>query len=188
MDRGNGGRCSPSAPIRAIRGRHSPIRAHSQSLESSSAVATFKRLAFSEVPRQTAHAVRLRLRDNPREWRKFSAVAVLFGSLVSFVLWRRGWISDLVLQIALAGFALALTIALVRPAIVRPAYLVAMRFSHAIGQVMGRVLLVFSFLVILTPISLVLRLLGYDLLQLRRQSCESYWKPARKLSPHDRAF
>jgi hypothetical protein len=132
--------------------------------------------------------VRLKLRDNPREWRKFSVVAVLFASAISMLLWRRSWIPDLGLQIALVAFALLLVLSLVRPTAFRPAYLVSMRFSHAMGQVVGRMVLVFCFLFILTPIAILLRLLGHDLLHLRRRACDSYWKPARPPAPHDRAF
>jgi hypothetical protein len=130
-----------------------------------------------------------KLKDNPREWKKFAAVAVLFLSFIASLLWRRAWISDLALQALLALFACLLILALIRPVSFRPLYLAGMRFSHAMGLVVGRILLILCFVLLLTPLAYLLRFLGHDLLQLRRpKSCQTYWKPARRPSHPDRSF
>jgi hypothetical protein len=133
--------------------------------------------------------MRLKLRDHPREWQKFAAVAVLFLALVSGLLWRRSWIPDPALRGILLTLAALLGLALVRPACYRFPYLAAMRFSHAVGQVVGRILLILCFLFLLTPLALLLRLLGHDLLHLRHpRNRQTHWQPARRPGHHDRAF
>lgn len=133
--------------------------------------------------------MRLKLKEDPREWQKFATVAALFLSLGSGLLWHRHHIPALAWQSILATSALFLILALIRPRAFRPLYRAGMRFSHAAGQVVGRVLLVLCFFFVLTPIALLLRLLGRDLLHLRPQKgTPSYWKPARPGAHHDRAF
>ncbi|MCL4178904.1 MAG: hypothetical protein KJ072_14330 [Verrucomicrobia bacterium] len=133
--------------------------------------------------------MRLKLRDNPREWQKFAAVGALFFAIVSGLLWRKSWIPDSALRGILVTLALLLALALVCPAWYRPPYLAAMRFSHAAGQVVGRVLLVLCFVLLVTPLALLLRLLGHDLLRLRRsRDARTYWRPARRPGHHDRSF
>lgn len=133
--------------------------------------------------------MRLKLKDHPREWQKFATVAALFLSLICGLLWRRHVIPDQALQTTFATLAALLVLALLRPIVFGPFYRAAMRFSHAMGQIVGRILLILCFLFLLTPLALLLRLFGYDLLQLRpHKNTQSYWKPARPGSHHDRAF
>jgi hypothetical protein len=133
--------------------------------------------------------MRLKLKDDPSEWQKFAATAALFLTLVSGLLWRRAWIPDLAVQAILFALATLLVLALIRPVAFRPFYRAAMRFSHAVGQVVGRILLVLCFIFLLTPLALLLRLLGHDLLQLRRPiNRQTYWRPARRPSHPDRSF
>jgi len=67
-----------------------------------------------------------------------------------------------------------------RPKWFRGFYRAGMTISFHVGQAIGVVLLTFFFLVVLTPIGLALRLLGKDLLRLkRRPGARSYWLSAR---------
>ena len=64
-----------------------------------------------------------------------------------------------------------------------------MTVSFQIGQMMGRILLTALFLLVVTPMGLLLRLLGKDLLQLKRPAkAESYWRAAKTANQFDRMF
>jgi hypothetical protein len=136
--------------------------------------------------------MRLRLKEDLREWRKFAwalsgALAVLSG----VVSWRRhdfGAPGAGLLAVALV----VLVLGSLFPRLFRPVYRVAMRFSHAMGQVMGRVMLTVMFLFFITPLGWLLRLSGKKLLAAGMRKPErrehSYWVPARKAGPLERLF
>ena len=76
-----------------------------------------------------------------------------------------------------------------RPRWFRPIYRAVMTASFYVGQVMGRVLLAIFFVVALTPLALVLRLFGKDLLRLKRDTkAQSYWRPAKVSQDFDQQF
>jgi hypothetical protein len=134
-------------------------------------------------------AMKLRLKEDPKEWRKavwFGALG--FGLLSSLLCWRGvltvpGWLAILT---ALA--LIALTAAL-RPRWFRGYYRGVSWVGFHVGQVVGFVLLTAVFLLVLTPLGLVLRLAGKDLLRLRRSpEAQSYWSAARPGNSLDRLF
>ena len=62
------------------------------------------------------------------------------------------------------------------PIILKPIYLVWMIFAVILGWFMTRIILSLLFYLVVTPIGLVLRLLGKDLLELKKQEVQgSYW-------------
>jgi multisubunit Na+/H+ antiporter MnhG subunit len=64
-----------------------------------------------------------------------------------------------------------------------------MTFSFHIGQVIGKVILIFFFLIIVTPMGLLLRLMGKDLLQLKRTPQKTtYWQKAKNQRNFDQMF
>jgi hypothetical protein len=64
-----------------------------------------------------------------------------------------------------------------------------MRLGLAISQFVGYVALILFFIVILTPIGLVLRLLGKDELQLRpSRKATTYWHAVKDSGPLNRLF
>jgi hypothetical protein len=132
----------------------------------------------------------LRLKESPREWRKFALVAAVAGGLVVTLLWRRGVLSVPAWRWALGGIGLLLFLGWLCPRAIRPVYRVAMMASHWVGQrVMGPVLLAVLFLAVVTPLGWLLRMFGKDLLHLRRSpKAESHWLPARPNSPLDRLY
>ncbi len=137
---------------------------------------------------QTRRVMRPKFKDNPREWQKFAAIALCLLAGGAVLLWRRARISGVVLQGSLAIQASFLVLALFRPRAFRPLYLASMRFSHAMGSIVGRLLLIVCFILVLTPLGLLLRLLGHDLLQLRQPAGPTYWRPTRRCHRHDRSF
>ena len=133
--------------------------------------------------------MRLQLKEDPREWRKFALVFALAGAAVLALCWRAGWVGDTGFQAGFGLLAAALALGSLRPRWVRPVYRGAMTASFHVGQVMGRVLLVVCFFALVTPMGWLLRLLGKDLLLLRRAPQRStYWEPAKPEGTLDRLF
>src|SRR5690349_16421381 len=114
-----------------------------------------------------------KLKESPKEWLKFTAVMALLVCVLSFMWARRAfpWVAGLA--------ALALILCAVRPRLFRGFYRGGMTISFYIGQVMGRILLTVFFILIVTPIALLLRLSRKDLLQLKRPVASSYWRSAK---------
>jgi hypothetical protein len=109
----------------------------------------------------------------------------LLGSLL---LWRRvlpvsGWL------ILLGFLALVSAAATAQPRWFRGFYRVSSRVGFFLAQWLAWVLLLLLFVFILTPVGLVLRLLGKDLLRLKRpRNANTYWNEAREPSSLDRLF
>ena len=130
-----------------------------------------------------------RLKEEPKEWLKFTAVmAVVAGALAVSLHWKK-----VIPRPALVG-ALVLLVAVLllcwsRPRLFRGFYRGGMTASFHVGQVMGRVLLTIFFLLVLTPLGLLLRLMGKDLLKLKRPAnAATYWTDARSNQHFDRQF
>jgi hypothetical protein len=138
--------------------------------------------------------MRLRLKEDPREWRKFAWVlSVVVVALTALFLWRHPE-SRLGPGVTLMLALLVFVTGTVQPRWFRPIYRGAMTGAHYAGQFFGRVLLAVIFVVLITPLSLLLRGIGKDLLHLRRPSQGSeqeegtYWRPVRPPGPLDRLF
>lgn len=133
--------------------------------------------------------MKLRLKEEPKEWLKFTAaLAVVAGAIVAMSRYR-GWIPGPVAAALLGALAVLLACGLARPRLVRPLYRAGMTVSFCVGQVVGRILLALIFISVLTPMGLALRLFGKDLLRLRRRpGSASYWRAARPGGPLDRQF
>lgn len=131
----------------------------------------------------------LRLSEKPLEWIKFVGVIGLAVNGVFGLLW---WKSSLpgVVWLTTLGLAIAAVIAaMVRPRAFRGFYRGGMSISFQIGQVIGKVLLTGFFFLIVTPMGLLLRLLGKDLLQLKKDPQKtSYWQSAKDNRNFERMF
>ena len=130
-----------------------------------------------------------KLKENPKDWLKFTVVCCVIGMLIVRALQRRGILRH---DLALALFAVAvatLLLCIVRPAWFRGFYRAGMTVSFYIGQIVSRVLLTVLFLLVVTPLGLLLRLFGKDLLHLKRKRPdESYWHPVNRPQNLDREF
>lgn len=131
----------------------------------------------------------LRLKEKPSEWQKFVAVMGTVANLIVWMLWWRGRL-PLAAGVTVAALAvLALVAALVQPRWFRGFYRGGMTVSFHIGQVIGKVMLTLFFFVLVTPLGLLLRLCGKDLLELKRKPDEqTWWRPARNSREFDRMF
>ncbi len=77
---------------------------------------------------------------------------------------------------ALIGFLFAF-FALLLPRVLKPVHFVWMKFSLALGFVMGKVILALAFFLIVTPISVVGKIFGKRFLDLKiNKSQKSYWQ------------
>jgi len=133
--------------------------------------------------------MKLRLKEDPREWRKFGLGSALVLAVVVGLLCWRGTLPKPVAVILLAGLALAAVLALARPAWFRGPYRLGMRVSHGLGRIVAPVLLGLIFFVVVMPMGLLLRLLGKDLLRLRRDPSDTtYWQPAPESRDLTRMF
>jgi hypothetical protein len=133
--------------------------------------------------------MKLKLKEEPKEWRKAAWMSALGLALLSSLLrWRR------VLPVATWWLVLCLLAALAMAAALRPRWFRAYyRFSAKLGfglsQMAGRALLALLFFIIVTPLGLVLRMLGQDPLRLRRPvGAQSYWSEVRPTSSLDRLY
>jgi hypothetical protein len=80
-------------------------------------------------------------------------------------------------------------VAIWHPPSFRGFYRVAMAVSFCIGQVMGKVLLGAVYLLIVTPLGLLMRALGKDPLDIRHgKGKQTYWKPARRTGKFEQQF
>lgn len=130
-----------------------------------------------------------KLKENPREWQKFALVLTVMLGLVAWLSLRRGWIPRGALVPIGVAILLIPALAIIRPRWFRPVYRGVMTVSFHIGQVMGKVMLTVFFLLVLTPLGLLLRLLGKDLLELKKKPhATTYWHPAKPASRLDQMF
>lgn len=144
-------------------------------------------LSKNSTPYQTEPM--LRLKEQPIEWIKFTAV---MGVVLNLVLWISWWKNLVPLAFPLAGLCialLALVTALIHPYWFRGFYRGGMTVSFHIGQVIGKVMLTLFFFLMVTPMGLLLRLLGKDLLHIKRHPGQAtYWHAAKNSREFDRMF
>jgi hypothetical protein len=125
------------------------------------------------------------------EYRKFgfvlTCVAAVFASLF---LWR-GRVTAPIVFYSLAGYALLS--AILFPPAIRPVRWALLKIGHALGWFNTRLILILLFYLVFTPIGLVLRLLGKDLLNRKFDpEAPTYWisKPKEPFDPkrYERQF
>jgi len=133
--------------------------------------------------------VKPRLKENPKDWLKFTVVCCVVVMLIVRTLERRGVLRH---GAALALFAIALgtlVLCIVRPTWFRSFYRAGMTVSFYVGQIVSRISLTVFFLLVVTPLGLLLRLFGKDLLHLKRKpASESYWQPVNRPQNLNRQF
>jgi len=133
--------------------------------------------------------MKLKLKEDPKEWRKSAWMTALGLALFSSMLrWRH------ILPAAAWGIVLGLLTTLAAAAAVQPAwfrgyYRFSTKLGFQISKIAGYVILTLFFFIIITPIGLIMRILGKDPLRMRRQAgAESYWSKVRGKSSLDRLF
>lgn len=133
--------------------------------------------------------MKLKLKEDPKEWFKFIVVMALAVVIVTALLIHSRKLPPIALVFVGVLLHFTLITCWVRPVWFRGFYRAGMTVSFRIGQVLGFVWLSIFFLLILTPLALLLRLLGKDLLALKRvKSASSYWRAAKPPGPFERMF
>ena len=133
--------------------------------------------------------MKLKLKEEPKEWLKFTAVMALAVGIAATLLRFRKGIGRPAWFGVLLGLALVLGVCALRPRWFRGFYRTGMTVSFHFGQVMGKVLLTIFFLLAVTPLGLLLRLLGKDLLRLKWPgNANTYWQPAKTNTKFDQQF
>lgn len=123
-------------------------------------------------------------RPDARELRRF-AVAMLIGFTVLGLLsaWRAKGIGTP--SIALWSTGVILAVAAFVPRLGRIAYLSVYLPTGIIGYVVSNVLLALMFFFVVTPLGLILRLMGKDLLQQRRPKQSTGWMTVKGIKNDD---
>jgi len=113
-----------------------------------------------------------KLNLDKKSLRKFGVtMAIAFSIITLLILWkhRHSIVSTSIISFAFLFFAIA------APGILRWAYIVWMRFAFILGWINTRIILVAMFYLVLTPIGIVMKLFGVDLLQRKRDNRATYW-------------
>lgn len=124
------------------------------------------------------------LETSPKALRKFAwVVGGVFGGLTLYIRWKTGFFTP-GWQLLGGSAALLLLIGTGIPRVLRPLYLGWMGLAFVLGFFMTRVLLTLVFFLVVSPIGLVMRLLGKDLLDKKiDQNASTYWKPRTTYDP-----
>jgi hypothetical protein len=144
---------------------------------------------FPGVSSRRPISMKLKFKEDPREWRKQVLLAAFGVALVSSLLrWRRH-LSPHIWVAILSVVGLTVILACLKPRWFRPYYRFSMRAGFAMSRILGFVALVLFFILILTPLGLLLRMVGKDPLQLKRQpNLDTFWQTAREPNPLDRLY
>lgn len=133
--------------------------------------------------------MKLRLKEEPKEWRKSTLLTLAPLAILSSLLCWRHVVSVPTWRILLAvltGIALA---ACLQPRWFRGYYRVSMRVGFWLSQVVAQVVLALIFMLLITPLGLILRVCGKDLLRLKRtKQTATYWTAAKPSSSLDQLF
>jgi hypothetical protein len=112
----------------------------------------------------------------PKQLRQFAAMlAIVFAGLGAWFLFRRG--SAVLVAGLFAGAGIGL-VGLIWSRPVRYVYLAWMAAAFPVGWLISHLLLAAIFYLVMTPVGLIMRLVGYDPMQRRfDRSAKSYWQP-----------
>jgi hypothetical protein len=130
-----------------------------------------------------------RLDTSRRGLRNFGlVVGGVFLGIAALVAWRNDWTGTTAAGVFAALGAPLVVLGLAAPDSLRSVHRVWMTFALVLGFVMTRVILTLVFFLVLTPIALVLRVLGKHVLDPGPdENVESYWKPRPDPAPaHER--
>ncbi len=106
-------------------------------------------------------------------------LAIIGGVL----LWKGKFLAPYVLILS----ALFLIFGLFFPKLLAPVEKIWMKFAEILSVIMTRVILTLTFYLVITPLGLLVRLLGKDLLQKKfEQEVKTYWVPVDSNGPCSR--
>ena len=133
--------------------------------------------------------MKLRLKEEPREWRKTVLLTALGVALLSSLLRWRHVLSQRTWLLVLAAMALFALLAVLKPRWFRGFYRISVRVGFWLSQVVARIALTMLFFLVLAPLGILFRLFGKDALRLKpSRNTTTYWVEAKENSPLDRLF
>jgi len=129
-------------------------------------------------------AMKDRKTKSTAELRRFGLLmAVPLAIIGALLLWKGRFLGPYVTVLA----ALFLVTGVAAPILLRPVERIWMSFARVISVVMTHILLTLTFFVVITPVGIILRLLGKDVLQRRFEAGKpSYWAPVEPDGPCSR--
>jgi len=118
-------------------------------------------------------------RPDARELRRF-AIAMLIGFFVLGALsaWRAKGIGTG--SVVLWSIGVSLAVAAFVPKLGRIAYLAVYLPTSIIGYVVSNVMLTVMFFLVITPLGIIMKLMGKDVLQQRRPGRTTQWTPVKE--------
>jgi hypothetical protein len=122
--------------------------------------------------------VEINWQPNRRELKQFAvAWIVFFCALCIYCIWAN---RSAAVAIVLAIVATIGLVEFLRPGALRPVFVLATVLALPIGWVVSHLVMMVVYYVVLTPIGLILRLVGYDPLQRKiDRAAKSYWQPRK---------
>ena len=130
----------------------------------------------------------IKINHNPpnRELRQFCGIWLPAGALIIGFSFMSDWQSRLILWGVLGAVAV---IGLALPKLIRPIYVGLMYAVFPIGFVLSYVILAIVYYLVITPVGLIMRLVGYDPMQrtLQREAA-SYWMPREQVTNTSQYF
>lgn len=133
--------------------------------------------------------MKLKLKEDPGEWRKSAWLAALGLAAGSSLLRWRHVLPAPAWRAILAFLTLWAGAAAVRPGWFRGFYRFTAKFGFNVSKIAGYAALTLFFFLVITPAGLLLRFLGQDPLRMRRQTgVQSYWSEVRRESSLERLF
>ena len=122
----------------------------------------------------------------PAELRKFGiTMSFVLTVLAVFLIWR-GRVSGLYLCCFGGLFLVA---ALLKPMMLEPIEASWLAFGEAIGRVVSVLVLAVTYYCVMTPMGLLLKLLGRDILGLKMSpDAKSYWSAVEENGPQSRPY
>lgn len=120
---------------------------------------------------------------SPEALRRYGFVmAGAFGAISAFLWWKSSGAALYIFGIA--GFFLIL--ALVAPRLLGPIEKVWMAFAEKLSIVMTTLILTVAYYLVITPIGLLLRIMGKDLLKIKKSDAPSFWQSVEQDGPGTR--
>jgi multisubunit Na+/H+ antiporter MnhG subunit len=126
-------------------------------------------------------------RNSLKKFAIIMGTAFLVFSLIVFFKHKAGYF---ILGIVLVIF---FVFAFIRPELLKPIYIVWMKFAFVLGWINTRIILIIVFYLVITPVGLLLKLFGKDILDIKiDKTKESYWikkdKKQFSLQDYERQF
>lgn len=120
-----------------------------------------------------------------KEYRKFGVTVGVFLLIISAILF---WLEKSSFHYFVYIGMFLFIFGLCRPVLLKPIYIGWMSFAIILGHVVTQVILILIYILIFTPIGLILRLLRKDLLNENfEKGIKTYWikREIKSFDPHD---